>query len=178
MFLTLKSLLISNKNLLFILLLFWFLILLSLLLVYLWPGSWHFCTKCALVLTGLIFYSALLLLCNSKPRPTDPSPKESTLVPYKQQTVPISDNLAFAKLFPYGVAINKGEESLRLFVKKCKLTNKEEEVMRLLLCSDACIRDLSHDLMVSERVCQRHLTSIYEKTGTKSRLALLMKYYE
>lgn len=177
MFLTLKSLLISNKNLLFILLLFWFLILLSLLLVYLWPGSWHFCTKCALVLTGLIFYSALLLLCNSKPRKVVPSEKNS-LVPYQRQTVPTSDNLAFAKLFSYGVAINRGEEHLKLFVKRCKLTTKEEEVMRLLLCSDACIRDLSHDLMVSERVCQRHLTSIYEKTGTKSRLALLMKYYE
>lgn len=104
--------------------------------------------------------------------------KEKLLIPYRPGIIPRSDGKAFAKLFAYGTAINKGEEHLVSFIVKFNLTDKEQDVMRLLICSDATIKELSHDLMVSERVCQRHLTSIYEKTETKSRLSLLMKFYE
>ena len=104
--------------------------------------------------------------------------KEKLFFPYRPGKVPKSDGKAFAKLFAYGTAISRGEEHLAHFILKFGLTNKEADVMRLLICSDATIKELSHDLMVSERVCQRHLTNIYEKTGTKSRLSLLMKFYE
>ncbi len=56
-------------------------------------------------------------------------------------------------------------------------TPREMEVFQLLTDGDLTIQDIADQLFISRRVCQRYLTSMYEKTGTKTRLNLLLKYY-
>ncbi len=163
----------------------WLLIAISLIIGSLLQFHWGIWTYKTFSSSRFIIYPTIVVLTillgyfiQWRKNKKELSEKEKSLFPYHAQKVPKNDGKAFAQLFAYGTAISRGEEHLDIFIRKFRLTEKEQEVMRLLLCSDATIKDLSHDLMVSERVCQRHLTSIYEKTGTKSRLSLLMKFYE
>ena len=68
-------------------------------------------------------------------------------------------------------------DSIKLFARRSGLTAKEEEVLELALTSDITTKHISERLYISERVCQRYLTSIYEKTGSESRIGLIIKYY-
>ena len=174
-----------SKHALSLIVIFALLIVLCLVLGSLLQYYFTVWTPSTLRLAKFLVYAPFMLLaisiCHYFKVGTSKNPRVSGKGPFcpcEEIEIPENDLAAFDKLFAYGTAIDKGEEHLGRFIDKYQLTDKEEEVMRLLLCSDATIRDLSHDLMVSERVCQRHLTSIYEKTETKSRLALLMKYYD
>ncbi len=57
-------------------------------------------------------------------------------------------------------------------------TPREAEVFELLLDDKLTIQEIADKLFISRRVCQRYLTNMYEKTGTKTRLNLLLKYYK
>ena len=66
---------------------------------------------------------------------------------------------------------------LESFGVSCGFTPRENEVFALLLDDNLTIQDIADNLFISRRVCQRYLTSMYEKTQTKTRLNLLLKYY-
>jgi DNA-binding CsgD family transcriptional regulator len=66
---------------------------------------------------------------------------------------------------------------LESFGLVCSFTPRENEVFALLLDDNLTIQDIADSLFISRRVCQRYLTSMYEKTQTKTRLNLLLKYY-
>ncbi len=63
------------------------------------------------------------------------------------------------------------------FAKRYGLTRREAEVFDIILKSDANPKELAAELFISERMLYRHLNSIYEKTGTSSRIGLLLLFY-
>ena len=67
--------------------------------------------------------------------------------------------------------------SIEEFVSIYEMTPRERDVLQLLLTTDMKTKEIAVRLMISERVCQRYITSIYDKTGTGSRTSLLLKYY-
>lgn len=68
-------------------------------------------------------------------------------------------------------------QSIDAFAKIHELTPREKEVLELILSKDDTTKELAKKLMISERVCQRYLTSIYDKTGTNSKVGLILLYY-
>jgi len=49
--------------------------------------------------------------------------------------------------------------------------------MEKILASDEGVKEIAAKINISERVLYRYFNSLYEKTGTKSRIALLQLYY-
>ena len=77
-------------------------------------------------------------------------------------------------------AVKTDENDIRkftAFAEKFLLTDREQEVMKLLLTSDENVQDLAGELFISRAALYRHLTSLNEKTNTKSRIGLLQFYY-
>ena len=50
-------------------------------------------------------------------------------------------------------------------------------MLELILSKEGTGKELAKELLISERVFQRYLTSIYDKTGTNSRIGLILYYY-
>lgn len=71
----------------------------------------------------------------------------------------------------------RSDSSLKDFSLRHGLTPRETEVLEKVLKSEKSIRELAAEMYLSERVAQRYLTSIYEKTGTKSRIGLFIAFY-
>lgn len=63
------------------------------------------------------------------------------------------------------------------FVERYKLTPREAEIFSLLLDNDATNKDVAGELLLSVRVLERYVSSIYEKVGVSNRIALLNVYY-
>lgn len=68
--------------------------------------------------------------------------------------------------------------AIERFCKTYDLTQREAEIMQMILKSNLPTTQLSGELHVSERTLYRHLSALYQKTGTDSRVGLLMKYYD
>lgn len=68
------------------------------------------------------------------------------------------------------------QEKLEIFAKHCSLTPRESEVLEKLLTTDEDLQDIADSLYISRRMVQRHVTSIYEKTQTKTRVGLFQSY--
>lgn len=68
-------------------------------------------------------------------------------------------------------------DALTAFATAHGLTAKEKDVLELAVESDITTKNIAEKLFISERVCQRYLTSIYEKTNSLSRINLIIKYY-
>lgn len=66
---------------------------------------------------------------------------------------------------------------LQNFAELHELTPREKEVLELILSKEGTGKELAKELLISERVFQRYLTSIYDKTGTNSRVGLILYYY-
>lgn len=66
---------------------------------------------------------------------------------------------------------------LQVFIEEHNLTPREADVLKIITKSSITTKEMANDLAISERVCQRYLTSIYEKTGTDSRIDLMLKYF-
>lgn len=66
------------------------------------------------------------------------------------------------------------DERLSLFAARYGLTPRETEVLAAVSGSEKALGVLAVELGISERIVQRHLTSIYEKTGTQTRYALVL----
>ena len=63
------------------------------------------------------------------------------------------------------------------FADRHELTPREKEVLTLILTKDGTTKELARKLLISERVCQRYLTSIYDKTGCNSKVGLILLFY-
>ena len=57
------------------------------------------------------------------------------------------------------------------------LTDREQEVLKVLLMSDDNVQDIAEKLLISRAALYRHVTNLNEKTGTKSRIGLIQLYY-
>lgn len=69
------------------------------------------------------------------------------------------------------------EERLQQFAKAFSLTQRETEVLQVLLVSDENVQKIAEQLLISRAALYRHITSINEKTNTKSRIGLVQFYY-
>ncbi len=71
-----------------------------------------------------------------------------------------------------------GANALDLFATRHGLTPREKELLVPLIESDDEIQSIASDMNISTRTVYRHINSIYEKTGTETRYALMRYYYE
>ena len=75
-----------------------------------------------------------------------------------------------------GPAAMSPQERLKLYARRCSLTPRETEVLELLLTTDDDLQRIADSLYISRRMVQRYVSSIYEKTDTKTRLGLFQSY--
>lgn len=68
------------------------------------------------------------------------------------------------------------QERLKLYARHYSLTPREAEVLERLLTTDDDLQEIADSLYISRRMVQRYVSSIYEKTETKTRLGLFQKY--
>lgn len=68
------------------------------------------------------------------------------------------------------------QERLKLYAQHCSLTPRETEILEMLLTTDDDLQGIADSLYISRRTVQRHVSSIYEKTETKTRLGLFQSY--
>jgi DNA-binding CsgD family transcriptional regulator len=66
------------------------------------------------------------------------------------------------------------EERVRSFAGKFKLTPRETEVLKAVSSNEKTLAAIASEMGISERVLQRHLSSIYKKTGTQTRNGLTL----
>ena len=64
------------------------------------------------------------------------------------------------------------------FMEAFLLTPREYEVFERLISTEESVQEMADALYMSRRTLQRYISSIYEKTGTKSRLGLYRLYIE
>ena len=72
---------------------------------------------------------------------------------------------------------NRGEYSQK-FAEAFSLTQREREVFERLISTEESVQEMADVLYMSRRTLQRYIASIYEKTGTKSRLGLYRLYVD
>ncbi len=63
------------------------------------------------------------------------------------------------------------------FAEKYRLTDREQEVLRELLESDESVQDIAGKLYISRTALYKHISSLNEKTDTRSRIGLIQFYY-
>lgn len=68
------------------------------------------------------------------------------------------------------------QERLKLYAEHCSLTPRETEVLEKLLITEDDLQRIADSLYISRRMVQRYVSSIYEKTQTKTRLGLFQSY--
>ena len=70
------------------------------------------------------------------------------------------------------------EARLGDFAGRFSLTPREIEVLATVTADERPLKHVAADMGVSLRVLQRHLTSLYRKTGTQSRVGLTKLFWE
>ena len=75
-----------------------------------------------------------------------------------------------------GAAPRSDPRSLEGFAEKYHLTPRETEVLERLVTTDDDLQEIADSLYISRRMVQRYVTSIYEKTETKTRIGLFRNY--
>ena len=71
----------------------------------------------------------------------------------------------------------KEEQRFAHFAEQYHLTAREQEVLRVLLESDDSVQNIAEQLYISRAALYRHITSLNEKTHTRSRVGLIQFYY-
>lgn len=70
------------------------------------------------------------------------------------------------------------EAHLADFAARFSLTPREIEVLATVTADERPLKHVAADMGISLRVLQRHLTSLYQKTGTQSRVGLTKLFWE
>lgn len=68
-------------------------------------------------------------------------------------------------------------EKFLAFSESFSLTDREQDVLKVLLSSDENVQEIAEQLLMSRAALYRHIASLNEKTETKSRIGLLQFYY-
>ena len=68
------------------------------------------------------------------------------------------------------------QERYEEFCNYYHFTEKEKESLVLLISTEDTVQKIADDMGISRRVLQRHISSMYEKTETQTRVGLLMAY--
>ncbi len=68
------------------------------------------------------------------------------------------------------------EEKLKSISESYSLTPRESETFKFLVATDDDLQTIANNMYISKRTLERHISSIYRKTQTKSRIGLLAIY--
>lgn len=68
------------------------------------------------------------------------------------------------------------QEKIKIITEQYTLTPREKEVFYQLVFTEDSIQEIADKLYISKRTLERHISSIYEKTGMKSRVGLINIY--
>ena len=68
------------------------------------------------------------------------------------------------------------QERLKSYAEHCSLTPRETEVLEKLLTTEDDLQAIADSLFISRRMVQRYVSSIYQKTETKTRIGLFQSY--
>ena len=71
------------------------------------------------------------------------------------------------------VAELTSDERLDAFVATFELTERERDILEVLVVSDQSVQDIATTLFLSRSTLYRHISSINKKAGTASRVALI-----
>ncbi len=71
-----------------------------------------------------------------------------------------------------GRSVAVDSDKLHLLAQTYDLTQREGDVLEKLLTTEDGVQEIADSLLISRRVLQRHISSIYKKTGMKSRIGL------
>ncbi|MCR5302144.1 MAG: helix-turn-helix transcriptional regulator [Lachnospiraceae bacterium] len=74
-------------------------------------------------------------------------------------------------------SVSEQERSFEAFAAFHGLTPRETDFLKVLIESDDDVSAIASDMNISTRTVYRHINSIYEKTGTETRYALMRYYY-
>ena len=75
-----------------------------------------------------------------------------------------------------GLPEKSGEETIiSEFALRYDLTPREKDALFLLVTTEDGTQEIADAMVISRRVLQRYISSIYEKTGTKTRVGLIRK---
>ena len=80
------------------------------------------------------------------------------------------------KLEKSRIALLTKEEKLLSIKKHYAFTPRESEVFEYLISTEDSVQDIANNMYVSKRTLERYISSIYKKTGVKSRVSLLNIY--
>lgn len=69
------------------------------------------------------------------------------------------------------------QSRMQRFAEYFDLTEREREVLQILLLSDDGMQEIADSLFVSRAMLYRHIAALNEKTGTRSRIGLIQFYY-
>lgn len=95
------------------------------------------------------------------------------LLPYLSNAVV---SLKPTEKVPSGSPTLSQQERLKLYAQNCSLTPRETEVLEKLLTTEDGVQEIADNLYISRRMVQRYISSIYEKTETRTRLGLFQSY--
>lgn len=70
------------------------------------------------------------------------------------------------------------EDYLKIFAENSGLTPRETEFLEALIMTDTDVEGIARSFGLTPRSVHRHISNIYEKTGTDSRYALMRCFYE
>ena len=70
------------------------------------------------------------------------------------------------------------EDRFWVFAKKFALTEREQEVLHMLITSDDNVQQIADELAISRAALYRHISNMNEKTHTKARIGLIQFYFE
>lgn len=76
-----------------------------------------------------------------------------------------------------GTSVGDDAEKFLAFSEKFSLTEREQDVLKVLLESDENVQEIAEELLMSRAALYRHIASLNEKTETKTRIGLLQFYY-
>ena len=88
----------------------------------------------------------------------------------------VGGELTVARPAPPEAPEQTREQKLHAYCRRCAFTPRETEVFERLITTDDDLQGIADSLYISRRMVQRYVSSIYEKTETKTRLGLFQRY--
>ena len=88
----------------------------------------------------------------------------------------VGGELTVARPAPPEAPEQTREQKLHAYCRRCAFTPREAEVFERLITTDDDLQGIADSLYISRRMVQRYVSSIYEKTETKTRLGLFQSY--
>ena len=88
----------------------------------------------------------------------------------------VGGELTVARPAPPEAPEQTQEQKLHAYCRRCAFTPRETEVFERLITTDDDLQGIADSLYISRRMVQRYVSSIYEKTETKTRLGLFQSY--